>query len=562
LDGSTLISLTLTEAISRLKEDESPRPARRRDLISSVVRMCELTGVDPRITPASMRYMRSLINAVRPARHGLNPKTWSNVRANFRAAVVHPTPRPQRQHHPEWTNLRRLLPDDRMRNGLCRLIGHCEDHRIPPTAMSDLVLDRFLAALQADANLSDPHHCHRRSCRLWNEAAASVPGWPQVRVKLPNYRRPRESLPINSYPLSLQEELAAYLEFLRRGTDRFAKGPRQPRLAESTVHQREVEIVLALSALVAAGRDPASITSLACLVQPEAYEVVLRQYLKNDESQTPRPFAHGLAVTLLGLARRWVKPGPEALEDLRNLKGCLGPQHTGFADKNDKLMLALDDPNTRAELLLLPNRLAEWATRARPDRARPEYAAIMMELAVALAILRCAPLRVANLAGLRLDRHLVRPGGPRSPWVLMIPATEVKNKRELVYKLEPEATALVDTFIERYRLVLAPPGNAYLFPVGSKCKSSHHLSQQIRRVIEKWVGIYMTPHQFRHFCGQLFKEHCPDSSTALGQFLGHENGQTAEKFYARRDTLSAGRLFDEILEKELRAARFGMRRRP
>jgi integrase len=423
------------------------------------------------------------------------------------------------------------------------------------------VFERFLATLQANANLSDPHHCHRRSCRLWNEAAASVPGWPRVRVTLPNYRRPRESLPISSCPRSLQEELAAYLDFLGRGTDRFARGPRQPKLAESTVRQQEVEILLALSALVAAGREPASITSLACLVEPDAYETVLRHYLKNDEKQTPRPFAHGLAITLLGLARRWVKPGPEALEELRNLKGCLGPQYTGFADKNDKLMLALEDPDTRAKLLLLPERLVEWAERAPPRSAGPRRVEVMVSLAVALAILRTAPMRIANLAGLRLDRHLTRPGGPRSRWLIVIPAAEVKNTLDLAYRLDREATTLVDRFVERYRPPLAMPGNPYPFPVGTRSKKPHGLSVQIRRVIADWVGIDMTAHQFRHFCAQLFTEHRPDSPAALGQFLGHKNGQTAEKFYARRDTLSAGRLFDEILEEELRRARSRLGRR-
>jgi hypothetical protein len=79
---------SLSEVIARHQQDVGLTPTRRRDLVSSVVRMSELTGVDPNSTPASMPFMRPLINAVRPARHGLNPKTWSNLRSNFRAGTV------------------------------------------------------------------------------------------------------------------------------------------------------------------------------------------------------------------------------------------------------------------------------------------------------------------------------------------------------------------------------------------------------------------------------------------------------------------------------------------
>lgn len=552
---------TLTEVMTRLGQDPDLAPARRRDLVSALRRISELTGVDPRSTPASMRFMRPLINKIRPARHDLSPKTWSTVRANFRAAIVNPAPRRRRQFGPEWAELRRLLLDEGMREGLSRFIGFCHDHGIPPSAVSDAIFDRFLEKLENDANLPQPHDCHRHSALLWNKAAATIPGWPQVPITLPDYRRPRRSLPISCYPCSLQEDLAAYLKFLGCGTERFDRGPRQPRLAETTIRLRKAQIVLALAALVEAGREPASITSLACLVEPDAFETVLRRYLKNDEAQTPRPFAFGLGVSLLGLARRWVKPGSETLEQLRNLKQCLGPQPEGFAEKNEELLLALDDPDIRARLLLLPERLAEWAGRAPLPCARPENSALMMSWAVALAILRIGPMRMKNLAGLRLDRHLSRPGGPRSRWLIMLPAVEVKNKVDIPYLLNREASDLLNRYIERYRPALASPGSPYLFPVGDKPKNPSLLSEQLRRVIADWVGIDMTPHQFRHFAGDLYDKHIPGSTALTARLLGHTTDRTA-KYYVRRNTLAAGHLFDEILDEELRKARSRPRRRP
>ena len=68
---------TLADLIVRHEQDASLTPKRQRDLKSAVLRMSEITGVDPRITPASLRFMRPRINAVRPAKYSLTPKTWS-----------------------------------------------------------------------------------------------------------------------------------------------------------------------------------------------------------------------------------------------------------------------------------------------------------------------------------------------------------------------------------------------------------------------------------------------------------------------------------------------------
>jgi integrase len=146
-------------------------------------------------------------------------------------------------------------------------------------------------------------------------------------------------------------------------------------------------------------------------------------------------------------------------------------------------------------------------------------------------------------------------------WQIDIPPHEVKNDQALVYELPRGATTLVDRFIRRYRPVLAAPGNPYLFPVGSRHKQPHGMSQQIRKALADWVGIDMTPHQFRHFAGRLMQQHSPGAFAAIAQLLGHKDVNTAIAYYAELDALSAGRQFDEFLEAERnKARRFGRRR--
>ena len=124
---------TLADVIARHEEDASLTPGRRRDLKSAVLRISEMTGVDPRNTPASLRLMRPRITAVRPAKYQLTPKTWSNLRSNFRAAVVQAAPRQPRRPDAEWSRLRTTLPSGRMKKGLSRFAGLAEACRSAPS---------------------------------------------------------------------------------------------------------------------------------------------------------------------------------------------------------------------------------------------------------------------------------------------------------------------------------------------------------------------------------------------------------------------------------------------
>jgi integrase len=550
---------TLAEVVLRLQQDPSLTSSRRRDLVSAIQRMSEMTGVDARSTPASMQFMRPLIKAVRPAKYDLTPKTWSNLRSNFRAALVDPAPSVPNDLDPQWSALRAGLRNKPKftRLGLSRLISFCNKTGIAPNAVCDAVSDRFRSYLETDTQV-DPHACHRTACRLWNQAVETVPGWPPVLLSVPGHRKPRQSVPITSFPLSLQQEFAAYIASLRNypfetGSlmDLFDDAA-QRALAASTVRQRAAELGLALSALVASGKDSAEITSLACLVEPDAFKAILRRYLKDDGK--PRPFAYNMAHTLMSLAKRWVKPDPAVLEKLKNLQGRLPRQRKCLTEKNRSVLRTLDDPVVRARLYFLPDRMANWA-----ERTTPVNGAMAMQTSVAIAILLSAPLRIANLAGLRLDRHLVRPGGPRSLWQLDIPAHEVKNDQALVYELPQQTTTLIDRYIRRLRPSLAAAGNPYLFPVESRHKNPHGMSQQIRVAIANWVGIDMTPHQFRHFAARIIKQRSRGdrrgADGTIADLLGHKSLETARAFYSEIDTLSAGRQFDEFLEAERDKAR-------
>ena len=62
-------------------------------------------------------------------------------------------------------------------------------------------------------------------------------------------------------------------------------------------------------------------------------------------------------------------------------------------------------------------------------------------MAIAIEILTFAPLRIANLASLRLGVSLRRIAiGREKRWLISIPADEVKNRSDLTYELPRKAT--------------------------------------------------------------------------------------------------------------------------
>jgi integrase len=555
MDGITTLILTLGDIVLRLKDDPFLGPTRRRDLISAVLRVSKIVNIDPNATPASLPYMRPLIKKVWPAKHGLRPKTWRNLRSNFRSALQQVLPPLPRRIDPEWEKLRSRLPDQRMKAGLSRFIHYCEREDVTPALVCDAVLTRFLAKLETDTLVPSPRDCHRRTCQLWNEAAGKVPGWPQVRVSVPAPQNLRGTLPLSAYPERVQKEFELCISPPRG--HRFTQQGYQKRLRPATVAQKKILIELAFHAVVEAGTDPATITTLDYLFEPHVFQTILQRYCENDEDETPRPTARNLAGTLIALAKQRLGSEPAALAriaELRRLRKCLGPQPEGLTAENRQLLREFADPGTRARLLSLPERLADSAARATPVRG-----AQTMAVAVAVAILLSAPMRISNLAGLHLERHLRRPGGPRSLLLIEIPPEEVKNSVRLSYELPRRVTSFVDRFVRDFRPLLANAGNPYLFPVRSHHKDPKAFSREIRQVIADWVGIDMSAHQFRHLAGLLMQRNSPGSIAALAQLLGHKRVDTAIRYYAELDTLSAGREFDAIVEAERAKARLPRR---
>jgi integrase len=202
-----------------------------------------------------------------------------------------------------------------------------------------------------------------------------------------------------------------------------------------------------------------------------------------------------------------------------------------------------------------PRTMVERILQARlaKDHA-PIKAAISAQLAVAVAILTFAPIRPGNLASIEMDQNLIKPGGLNTPYWLVFPDYDVKNRVDLNFQFDQPLTDLIDEYINEFRAALLRGANAaWLFP-GEAGQSKHRLlfSKQITVRIQKVTGLRITVHQFRHAAAAIFLKHRPGDYETARRLLGHRDIQTTTRFYCGLQTMEATQQFGKLIRNQIK----------
>jgi integrase len=533
---------SLEDLLQEIRGDTLLNPIRRRDLGSAIKRLAELLGRNPRDVPASLEQIRSLVIALNPVNVGLAPRTLQNLKANVTAALRHmgaPSPASQALS-PIWKALHGALPDMRLRNGLRRFIGYCDARGISPSEVDDAVLDAFYEYLRTETFVREPRYRHRETAQLWNRAATNVASWPKQQLKPPDYRRRGYSVPLQDFPITFQNDLKSYCAWLGRDDPFDDNAPSRPR-KPSTIALRHKLLVYAASALVRSGRPIASIQGLSALLASKDVRTILyffheRAKAKAENQCTQHLRNLGQALISVG---RWEGLKHDQINVLKTMIRKLGRPETGMTPKNRALLRMFNGNAAKRRLIDLPDRIVKRILRE-GKLGKP----IAVQLALAIAILTWAPMRIANLVALSLDEHVIRIGAGRQQQVhLSLPGWITKNGVSAEYPLVAKVVGLLDLYHTRYRPLLAQTGNPYLFPGanGRGHKRAPSLGNQITDVLEKELGFRMTPHQFRHFAAKLILDAEPGNYATVNLLLTHRSMRTTLDFYTGLELESAVR---------------------
>jgi integrase len=160
---------------------------------------------------------------------------------------------------------------------------------------------------------------------------------------------------------------------------------------------------------------------------------------------------------------------------------------------------------------------------------------------LAIDILLVAPLRMKNLSALAFDEHIQWPLGQGKPAALLFKSEETKNK----IPLEFELPLALSERLHIYRNKIAPavtgrrPDALFLTWKG-KPRTQAAIALAIEKTVLKYVGVRLTPHQFRHLAAKIILDANPGAYELVRELMGHKNMQTTTNYYAGIDTRRAG----------------------
>ena len=538
-------SLSLASVLRAITAADLP-PARARDMASAVRSIARLLDRVPEALPVEPRMLARLLDNIAPAAHGITPQRWANIRSLLRAGLALLGPIAPGRHlnalSPTWQMLWDSLPSRFLKIGLSRVMRFCSAQEIAPGDVDVGTFEQFAADVRRSL-LKDPEGALRSARCAWGCALGEVPGWPAIKWPQPSRRKDHFCLPWTTFPESLQQDAAAWIARLR-GDDLLTEGHRP--LRPESLKNRHQRLRAFASALVHRGRAPATLRSLADLVDPDTAKEGLRFYLERVGNKAG-PGVAKMANILLSIARHHVKAPPAQIIDLKVIvTRVTPPRRHGMVERNRQRLRPFDDTANQQALLHLPQRLLAQAD------AKPcgERSALLVQTALAIELFLVAPMRIKNLAEIDIEQHLTRPGRNRQIVVLSFMRDEVKNSQVLDFPLPVSTVALLERYLTVYRPLLAAPGSTALFPgTGGRAKGRSVLGPRISNTIFQHTGLRVHPHLFRHIAAKLQLEAEPGSYELVRRVLGHTSIETTTRAYAGTETAAAVRHYDRTIER-------------
>jgi integrase len=545
---------TFSVAMTAIEDAADLSASVKRHWVCSLRQIAKWLDRPVEVTPARWTAIRLPVGQLHHARLGVTAKTVANHKSNVAAALrwfgkEHNVPSRGVALSAEWAALRDGIGDRGPRARLYGLMRYCSGRSLMPASVDDAVVADYLRYRAETTSLATGSAAHRSIARAWNASAGDNPGWPAQRLTEPSVKA-HAGPAWEDFPEGLRCDIDKYLAGLgkiRRGLD----GKRSRPCSPKTIKTRRAELVAVARMAVKIGTPMESLRSLAVLVHPDVAEPVLDAYWENNGAE-PKIYTIDLAWKLLSLARQAGLDAPD-IERLDEMRASLEEhRHGGLTGKNLALIRQVLTEGIWSEVVSLPNALMR---QARADQAHaPVKAAVTAQIAVAIAILSFAPVRLTNLVSIELGKNLIKPGGPESPFWLVFPHYDVKNRVNLEFAFDERLTRLIDEYIHEFRPTLARGSNAaWLFPgVAGEPKTANMFSTQIKERIQKATGVQMTVHQFRHACAAIYLRHHPGDYETVKRLLGHRNIQTTINFYCGLETTQANEVFGKIIRQHIK----------
>jgi integrase len=547
-EKSGLIEESFAEAIAIIAAANELPEHTRRHWPTSLRKIAQALDKPLEVIPARYSAVRADLIHLHHVPAGLTAKTLANHKSNVKSALLYLArekgiPQYGAPLNPEWQRLMAQIADSLLRSRLSSFVRFCSANAITSTAVDETVVDRFMDYRTRCGKPADDAF-RRLLARAWNENVGKISGWPARRLIEPPVKTDIE-IKWEEFPDGLRTDVAQYLQGLTR-IRKSRSGQRVRPLKASTIRTRRAELQAAARMALKVGIPIDKLTSLAVLMSPEVAEKVLDAYWQKN-GEEPKLFTIDLAARFLGIAKETKCLGDADCERLDGIRGTFEHHRKeGLTEKNVAFLRHVLTPGVWGRVVKLPFALM---AEARRQKHAPVRAAVTAQMAVAIAILSVAPVRLANLTAIRLGTNLTKPGGPGKNYWLAFPDYDVKNRVRLEYPLEEYLTELIDEYVHDFRPALLRGSNEdWLFPGQRKgAKGKISFSGQITERVHKATGLQMTVHQFRHAAGAIILKKRPGEYELVRQLLGHKSVQTTINAYIGLDSIHASEIYNKII---------------
>lgn len=545
---------TLAALKTAIAKDPALTEKQQRDMVSALNGIGKAAGLPLSQIPTDVGTLRGILRDAHPVRMGISKKRFANmksllVRAMVRIGLI-VLPAGRAAHSAAWKDFLALTPVRHQAWGLSRFAAYCSSRGIPPGDVTNVTLLEYEVWLDTFLINGDPVEAARCAGTNFN---AIIRRADLDRPLLDLRRRDRYlARGLETYPPSFQLDFERYLERLTN-PDLFDEAGIDSAIKPTTLRNIRAHVRQLADAAVTAGFPPESFTCLADLVQVH----VLKAATGVIQARTGKDFSgslHNILSTARNIAVHYVKLQSKDLDQINNAKGKVakgsGYNNPHLTETNQARLAQFADGENFMRLVLLPDQLMAAANKAKGS----PIAALDALAAVAIGILLSCPMRAKNLANLDIQKHLIpQTKGKKTLYSIHVAKTEVKNRQDIDSGLSEPVSALVRDFLAYHHPVLASNTTA-LFPrPDGKPRDPGKLGELVEGRIQKWLGLKVHMHLFRHIAAMQYLEAYPGEYESVRRFLGHAKIDTTTGYYAPLSNRAIqAKYHDEVLAQALK----------
>jgi integrase/recombinase XerD len=243
------------------------------------------------------------------------------------------------------------------------------------------------------------------------------------------------------------------------------------------------------------------------------------------------------------------------------------------------MMVAFTETKEFSWLFLAANRLRPTSVRNKLAKIRPSYAiadvgirlmqqaeemvpnwhrppALIFRDGLVVALLAYRPVRLANLANIRIGQHLIEAG---DGYRISFSAEETKQGKVLSFDVPQSLVPQMRRYIETYRPALiasgwhgAESGNLLWISRDGGPLTSPAIGDLIKRRTKAAFGSAINPHLFRDCAATTIATDEPGRAHVIPGVLGHSSPTTSERHYNQARMTEAAERYHHVVEKRRR----------